>query len=213
MASYSHTIPTSAYPASIEELKEACPKHNEGLHCLRQHVKCLKPLTKRAIISFIESRKKHVKKLCTDLKGQAAKDFTDAYSCIRKFKKQKFIDSEIVAIKRIDAILSDQVTEFKDRFQRSCCSINSYRQRTIEDMGPECSEARFVGAVELALDSVVGEAIEFACPDAKSNVCSNLKELVLSKQPPKKTLTRAGTDLMIVLTQPEDNPVRSRRES
>lgn len=84
LASYSHTIPGSAYPASIEELREACPKHNEGLHCLRQHVKCLKPLTKRAIISFIESRKKHVKKLCTDIKGQAAKDFTDAYTCIRK---------------------------------------------------------------------------------------------------------------------------------
>lgn len=113
------------------------------------------------------------------------------------------MQSEIKAIKRIDAILSDQVQEFKERFQRSCCSINNYRQRTVEDMGPECANGRFVAAVEAAIDSVVGEAIEFACPEAKSNVCLQMKELVLSKTPSNKTLTRAGTDLMIVLTAPE----------
>lgn len=70
-------------------------------------------------------------------------------------------------------------------------------------MGPECAQSQMVSAVETALDSVVGEAIEFACPDAKSNVCMQLKELVLSNSPSNKTLTRAGTDLMIVLTAPE----------
>lgn len=84
LASYSHTIPGSAYPTSLEDLSKACPRHNEGLHCLRQHVKCLKPLTKRAILSFIESRRKHVKKLCSDLRGPAARDFTEAFACIRK---------------------------------------------------------------------------------------------------------------------------------
>lgn len=84
LASYSHTIPGSAYPTSLEALKEACPRHNEGLHCLRQHVKCLKPLTKRAIMSFIESRRKHVKKLCSDPRGPAARDFTEAFACISK---------------------------------------------------------------------------------------------------------------------------------
>ena len=84
LASYSHTIPGSAYPTSLDELRDACPRHNEGLHCLRQHVKCLKPLTKRAILSFIESRRKHVKKLCTDPRGQAARDFTEAFACIRR---------------------------------------------------------------------------------------------------------------------------------
>lgn len=84
LASYSHTVPGSAYPTTPEELKEACPRHNEGLHCLRQHVKCLKPLTKRAILSFIESRRKHVKKLCSDPRGQAARDFIEAFKCIRK---------------------------------------------------------------------------------------------------------------------------------
>lgn len=72
-------------------------------------------------------------------------------------------------------------------------------------MGPECSNERFINAVETAIDSVVGEAIEFACPDAKSNVCQQLKELDLSKATANKTLTRAGTDLMIVLTAPEEN--------
>lgn len=71
-------------------------------------------------------------------------------------------------------------------------------------MAPQCSDPRLVGAVEMALESVVGEAIEFACPDAKSNVCSSMKELVLSKTPSNKTLTRAGTDLMIVLTAPDN---------
>lgn len=118
-------------------------------------------------------------------------------------KREKFIQSEVRAIKRIDAILSDQVKDFKERFQRSCCSINSYRQRTVEDMGPECSQANYVAAVETAIDSVVGEAIEFACPDAKSSICNSMKELELSKSLPTKTLTRAGTDLMIVLTAPE----------
>lgn len=84
LASYSHTIPGSEYPTSIDELREACPRHNEGLHCLRQHVRCLKPLTKRAILSFIESRRKHVKKLCTNLNGEAARDFTEAFACIKK---------------------------------------------------------------------------------------------------------------------------------
>lgn len=72
-------------------------------------------------------------------------------------------------------------------------------------MAPQCSDPRLVGAVETAIESVVGEAIEFACPDAKSNVCSSMKELVLSKTPSNKTLTRAGTDLMIVLTAPENS--------
>lgn len=70
-------------------------------------------------------------------------------------------------------------------------------------MGPECANAQMIGAVESAIDSVVGEAIEFACPDAKSNICTSMKELELSKNPVNKTLTRAGTDLMIVLTAPE----------
>lgn len=100
--------------------------------------------------------------------------------------------------------MGDQVKDFRERFQRSCCSINSYRQRTVEDLGPECSKPNYVAAVEMAIDSVVGEAIEFACPDAKSNVCTSMKELELSKLPSNKTLTRAGTDLMIVLTAPED---------
>lgn len=199
-------MPGSAYPTTLDELKEACPRHNEGLHCLRQHVRCLKPLTKRAILSFIDSRRKHVKKLCTDLRGQAAKDFTDAFACIKKHPhiREKFIQSEIAAIKRIDAILSDQVKDFKERFQRSCCSINHYRTRTIEDMGPECSQPQLISAVEIAIDSVVGEAVEFACPDAKSSVCNSMKELKLATEKSNKTLTRAGTDLMIVLTAPDD---------
>lgn len=71
-------------------------------------------------------------------------------------------------------------------------------------MGPECAKPHMVAAVETAIDSVVGEAIEFACPDAKSGVCQSMKELVLSQERSNKTLTRAGTDLMIVLTAPED---------
>lgn len=205
LASYSHTIPKSAYPTSLDELREACPRHNEGLHCLRQHVRCLKPLTKRAILSFIESRRKHVKRLCSDPKGQAARDFTEAFACIRKHKRQKFVDSEVMAIKRIDAILSPQVRDFKERFQRSCCSINHYRTRTVQDMGPECAQPNLIAAVELAIDSVVGEAIEFACPDARSGVCAAQRELRLSSAPSNKTLTRAGTDLMIVLTAPDDS--------
>lgn len=93
--------------------------------------------------------------------------------------------------------------DFRERFQRSCCAINSYRQRTVEDMGPECAKPHLVSAVELAIESVVGEAIEFACPEANSNICKSMKELVLSDLPSNKTLTRAGTDLMIVLTAPE----------
>lgn len=188
-------------------------------------------------MSFIESRRKHVKKLCSDPRGQAARDFIEAFKCIKKVslallllkskrrtfisinhlsnfikfinltqhKKEKFVQSEIKAIQRIDAILSDQVKDFKERFQRSCCSINQYRQRTVEDMGPECANPQMVAAVEIAIDSVVGEAIEFACPDAKSSICTSMKELVLSKVPSNKTLTRAGTDLMIVLTAPDGN--------
>lgn len=70
-------------------------------------------------------------------------------------------------------------------------------------MSPECAKPHLIAAVETAIDSVVGEAIEFACPDAKSSVCMAMKELKLSDKPSNKTLTRAGTDLMIVLTAPE----------
>lgn len=125
------------------------------------------------------------------------------FNPLRQHKQDKFVQSEIKAIQRIEAILSDQVKDFKDRFQRSCCSINNYRSRTVEDMKPECASPRLISAVELAMDSVTGEAIEFACPDAKSGVCNSMKELVLSKSPSNKTLTRAGTDLMIFLTSPE----------
>ena len=118
-------------------------------------------------------------------------------------KRDKFVESELVAIKRIDAILSDQVSDFKDRFQRSCCSINNYRQRTVDDMGPECSKPHLVAAVENAIDSVTGEAIEFAC-DVKPSVCQAMKPLVLAQNRPNKTLTRAGTELMIVLTAPDE---------
>ena len=119
-------------------------------------------------------------------------------------KRDKFVDSEIIAIKHIDAMLTDQVKEFRERFQRACCAINHYRQRTVDDMGPECARPHLVAAVEIAIDSVVGEAIEFACPDAKSSICVQMKELKLSSAPSNKTLTRAGTDLMIVLTAPEE---------
>lgn len=109
----------------------------------------------------------------------------------------------MTAIKRIDAILSDQVTDFKERFQRSCCSINHYRQRTVDDMGPECNKPQLVAAVETAIDSVTGEAIEFAC-DVKPSVCQAMRPLVLAEGRINKTLTRSGTELMIVLTAPED---------
>lgn len=207
MSSYSFTIPGSHYPTSIEELRELCPRQNEGLHCLRQHVRCLKPMTKRAMVSFIESRRKHVKKLCTDMKGQTAKEFIDTFSCIKRHPHMtdKFIQSEIEAIKRMEAIMSDQVRDFKERFQRACCSISYYRSRSLEDMSPECSQGPNVAVLEAAIDSVVGEALEFACPDAKSSVCNSMKPLKLAAERPTKSLTRAGTDLMIMLTTDDED--------
>lgn len=74
----------SQYPTTPAELREACPRNNEGLHCLRQHVKCLKPLTKRAMLAFIDGRRKHVKKICSDLNGSNARDFTALFACIKK---------------------------------------------------------------------------------------------------------------------------------
>lgn len=70
-------------------------------------------------------------------------------------------------------------------------------------MGPECAKPHLIAAVESAIDSVTGEAIEFAC-DVKPSVCQAMKPLVLSEGKINKTLTRSGTELMIVLTAPED---------
>lgn len=89
-ASYSFTMANSQYPTTPAELREACPRNNEGLHCLRQHVKCLKPLTKRAMLAFIDGRRKHVKKICSDLNGQNAKDFTALFACIKKVSSMQY---------------------------------------------------------------------------------------------------------------------------
>lgn len=120
-------------------------------------------------------------------------------------KRQKFYQGEIAAIRRMDAILSDQVKEFKERFQRSCCAIGSYKQQVFDDLGPECSHPHMVAAVDSVIDSVVGEALEFACPDVKSKMCTSYKELVFAKGPVNKTLTRAGTDLLFVITADDDD--------
>lgn len=111
----------------------------------------------------------------------------------------------MTAIRRIEAILSDQVKDFKERFQRSCCAIGQYKQQTFDDLGQECSKPHIVSAMDSAIDSVVGEALEFACPDSKSKVCQSFKELELSKGPLNKTLTRSGTDLLLVITAPEED--------
>lgn len=103
----------------------------------------------------------------------------------------------------MEAIISNQVKDFKERFQRSCCSIADYKARTLNDMQPECTTPDRIAAVEAAIDSVVGEALEFACPDAKSSICTKLPDLKLADKPSGKSLTRAGTDLMIILTAPE----------
>lgn len=100
----------------------------------------------------------------------------------------------------MDAILSPQVTDFKERFQRSCCVIYDYRKASLADLEPECKNPDFATAVEDMIESVVGKAIEFACPDDKSNVCASYKPLKLDMSPMNKSLTRAGTDLMIGIT-------------
>lgn len=94
--------------------------------------------------------------------------------------------------------------DFKERFQRSCCAINTYRQSSIDDLGRECGSPEMVAAFESAIDSVVGEAVEFACPDPKTGYCAKMKELRLSTGPVTKTLTRSGTDLLMVITEPDD---------
>lgn len=162
-------------------------------------------------MSFIDGRRKHTKKLCTDMKGEAAENFMNTYSCIKNNSRtrQRFIDSEIEAIKSIYAILSDQVREFKERFQRACCVITHYRAKSIEDMSPECSQGPNVAVVDGLIESIVGEALEFACPDTKSSICNAMKPLKLAKEKPTKSLSRAGTDLIIILTADEDETTES----
>lgn len=84
LATYSHTNKANPYPTTIDELKAACPRHNEGLQCIRQHVKCLTPMTKRAMLGFVDSRRRHIKSLCSDLSNNSTRDFLEAFSCIKK---------------------------------------------------------------------------------------------------------------------------------
>lgn len=210
-SSYSHTIISSNYPTSLAELKESCPKVHNGLTCLRKHLKCLHPLTRRAIMLFIESRRKHHRLICSNLRSQESKNFVDTYKCVNTYRHQRSKEHEVHTIRQIDAILSNQVTDFKERFRRACCAIFEYRKSSLSDLEPECASATATNVVETMIESVVGQALEFACPDPKSGVCNSLTPLNLGIQPINKSLTRAGTDLMLVITAPEENDKRDKK--
>lgn len=204
-ASYSHTVTWgAAYPSTFDDLKVSCPKIQDGLACIRRHLKCLHSLTRRAMLAFIDSRRNHYKSICGNIKSQDTKSFVEAFACINKHKRKQAREQEILSIRQMDAILSSQVTDFKERFQRSCCAIIDYRRRSINDLEPQCANPNYVAAVENVIESVVGQAVEFACPDPKSGICKSFSPLKLDFGPVNKTLTKAGTDLLMVLTAPDE---------
>ena len=160
-------------------------------------------MTRNALTGFIDGRRKHSRSVCTNLKSNEAKNFVNTYACLNKHRRRQSKELEIASIRQMDAILSSQVTDFKERFQRACCAIHDYRTRAVADLEPECDDQNSRQVIESFVESIVGQAVEFACPDPKTGICNTYKPLKLDMRPVTKSLTRAGTDLLIVLTAPD----------
>lgn len=156
------------------------------------------------MLAFIDGRRAHHRSICANPKSQESANFVSAFACVAKHRAKQARELEVASIRQMDAIVSEQVSDFKERFQRACCIILDYRRRSAALMEPHCAQAAQLSALDGVIDSTVGPAVEFACPDSKLGVCQSFAPLKLNTGPVTKSLTRAGTDLLMALTSPDD---------
>lgn len=93
------------------------------------------------------------------------------------------------------------VPDVKTNQIMSLISTDIHSQKAIIDIGPQCTQ--YTPIAEEMFDSVVGDLLESACPEAKrlKEICASLPKLVLPKGAWKPvSLTGAALDLIVVLS-------------
>lgn len=204
LATYSYTTSFNPYPTNADEMKASCDRITEGLKCLKTNGKCLSNIARRSLTSYTNSRSRHSKKLCANLNDPKTVEFWKATECIQgKNKRNAMVDGERVLISTIQSLALDKAMKWENRLHQACCAASFYKTKSLKDIEPECTKYKDI--TEDMLDSMVGELLESACPEAGrlAEICSKLPKLTLPKDWKAASLTGAALDLIVALA---DNP-------
>lgn len=109
------------------------------------------------------------------------------------------IASEKDLISSIQFLAINDTMKWDERFHSACCVASAYKIKVLKDIEPEC--ARFKEAQEDMVNSMVGELLESACPEAGklSEICAKTPKLTLTKEWKTGSLTGAALDLIVAL--------------
>lgn len=204
LATYSYTTSFNQYPINAIELKNSCGRFPDALKCLKTNGKCLSNIARRSLTAFSNARSRHSKKICANLNEQKAVDFWKSNACIKDSNKRtQMIATERELISTIEHLVTNTSLKWEERFHSACCAASSYKVKLIKDLEPECG--KYKEAQEDMMNSMVGELLETACPEANrlSELCQKLPKLTLAKEWKPVSLTGTSLDLIVVLS---DNP-------
>lgn len=125
-ATYSFTTPTNHFPKNSDDLRKSCDRIQEGLNCLKIYNKCLIPVAKRTIQTFINGRTRHSRMLCKNPNSANSIEFIEGFDCLYKNKKNKYFESEKELILTLQLITRRNDWDWEKKFHRACCSANLY---------------------------------------------------------------------------------------
>lgn len=184
-------------------MKASCTRIGEGLKCLRAKTKCYPVLTRRALMSYVGSRSRHSRRLCSTSNGNNTLAFIKSSLCVQK---QGVLPRLVLAERNFTGILTmlaNVSMKWEDKFHAACCSALAYRDSLLRDIGEVCPGD--IGPQEEFQNSMVGELVDSICPDANrlNEICLKIPKITLPDRKISTSLPAATLELVEVLAREE----------
>lgn len=122
-----------AYPTNHSSLLKSCKRQSEAFKCLKQHSKCLSPLSRQVLSAIIAGRIKYNKRLCADTIGEFNGKFIDTFKCMSKVKPlmEKGVKAEIFASMISEGIANTNLNSSEIRLKHACCAVSEIKRVSI----------------------------------------------------------------------------------
>lgn len=138
---FSYKYQSARPPISIEELRRRCQVETEAFKCIRDKTKGGPSMIRRGLLSIVQTRQRHHKKVCTNLESAQSKRFVDGMRCTVEKRFKQFHESDERLVNTLEAIVHRNYNDSAAELKQFCCALHN--QNKVSDWPDFSFFARF----------------------------------------------------------------------